>query len=152
VTGFGAVFADVDSAGTTITAYSDDGEVLAVVEAPVAAGAEQFSFAGVVIMSGKRIAKVDITSGTLPLSPGSLDSPRSGNDVVAIDDLVYGEPTSLNCPYDLNGDGKVDGPDLAILLGTFGTVGPTPADINLDGTVDSYDLAYVLGGWGPCPE
>ena len=48
---------------------------------------------------------------------------------------------------DLNGDGVVDGADLTILLGAWGTTGP--GDINGDGLVDGADLALLLGLWGP---
>jgi len=51
------------------------------------------------------------------------------------------------CPSaDLNGDCRVDGLDLAILLGSWGARGP--ADINGDGIVDSVDLAILLAEWG----
>lgn len=50
---------------------------------------------------------------------------------------------------DLNGDGAVDGTDLAILLGAWGSCAGCTADINDDGVVDGSDLAIVLGGWAP---
>ncbi len=46
---------------------------------------------------------------------------------------------------DLNCDGAVDGDDLGILLGAWGT--PT-ADLNGDGTTDGNDLGILLGDWG----
>jgi hypothetical protein len=49
-------------------------------------------------------------------------------------------------PGDLNGDGHVDGADLGLLLGAWGSAGG-PADINGDGTVDGADLGALLGGW-----
>ncbi len=49
---------------------------------------------------------------------------------------------------DLNGDGRVNGVDLTILLTNFG--GPGPAgDANHDGVVNGLDLAVVLSGWSP---
>jgi hypothetical protein len=50
---------------------------------------------------------------------------------------------------DLNGDGIVDGSDLAALLGAWGACPglPCPADLNGDGTVDGSDLAALLGQW-----
>jgi 1,4-alpha-glucan branching enzyme len=50
-------------------------------------------------------------------------------------------------PADLNGDGQVNGSDLAILLASWGT-GNVVADINDDGTVNAADLGAVLGAWG----
>jgi len=46
---------------------------------------------------------------------------------------------------DLNGDGVVNGADLAILLTQWGTNGP--ADINNDGVVNGADLAILLTNW-----
>ncbi|MCH2145646.1 MAG: FG-GAP-like repeat-containing protein [Phycisphaerales bacterium] len=54
------------------------------------------------------------------------------------------------CDADLNGDDKVDGSDLAFILGSWGSAMPG-ADINEDGTVDGTDLAILLGAWGACP-
>jgi len=49
-------------------------------------------------------------------------------------------------PGDLNQDGVVNGADLALLLGAWGTPN---ADINGDGTTDGSDLALLLGNWTP---
>ena len=56
------------------------------------------------------------------------------------------------CPADVNGDGRVDGADLAQILAQFGSKGSDlPADITGDGRVDGADLAQILVGWGLCP-
>jgi hypothetical protein len=54
----------------------------------------------------------------------------------------------LNCaePGDLNGDGAVDGADLAVLLGGWGGAGASDLDGN--GTTDAADLALMLSNWG----
>lgn len=49
-------------------------------------------------------------------------------------------------PADIDGDGDVDGADLGLLLGQWGTSDPA-ADINNDGTVDGADLGLLLGAW-----
>jgi hypothetical protein len=58
---------------------------------------------------------------------------------------------SLECEApllgDLNEDGMVDGADLGILLGAWGTDNST-ADLNDDGNVDGADLGIMLGEWG----
>ncbi len=56
----------------------------------------------------------------------------------------------VTCIGDLNGDGIVDGADLTILLGAWGTDDPV-ADLNEDGLVDGADLTLMLGAWGVCP-
>ena len=47
---------------------------------------------------------------------------------------------------DVNGDGRVDGADLSVVLADWG-LSETPADINCDGVVDGSDLSMVLAGW-----
>jgi hypothetical protein len=47
----------------------------------------------------------------------------------------------------VNGDGAVDGSDLASVLGAWGT-GAGPADVNGDGMVNAADLAALLAAWG----
>jgi len=51
---------------------------------------------------------------------------------------------------DLDGNGSVGAPDLAILLGEFGRTGKPgtiPADLDRDGAVGASDLAILLGNW-----
>ena len=48
-------------------------------------------------------------------------------------------------PGDLNGDGSVNGEDLALLLGAWNTA---EYDLDGDGLVGGSDLAIVLGDWG----
>jgi len=51
---------------------------------------------------------------------------------------------------DLNGDGAVDGTDLAIVLGSWGPCDTDCiADLNCDDAVDGTDLAQLLGAWAP---
>lgn len=68
---------------------------------------------------------------------------REGLDIVAAID------GASPCPADLNGDGVVDGADLATLLGAWG--GGGAPNLNGDGLVDGADLASLLGAWGACP-
>jgi DNA-binding beta-propeller fold protein YncE/mono/diheme cytochrome c family protein len=61
------------------------------------------------------------------------------------------DPTSVPgdaIPADLNGDGGVDGADLATLLASWG--GSGPADLDGSGAVDGADLAQLLASWGTC--
>ena len=75
----------------------------------------------------------------LPLAPG-----RTVEVLAAI------EPCAAE---DLNGDGAVSAPDIAITLGAWGATSLV-ADINRDGIVDARDLAEILasfGSAGPSP-
>ena len=50
---------------------------------------------------------------------------------------------------DINGDGVVNGADLALILASWGQpcLG-CAADVNEDGEVNGADLALILAGWG----
>ncbi len=56
----------------------------------------------------------------------------------------------VTCTGDLNLDGEVNGADLTILLGSWGTNDPV-ADLSGDGLVGGADLTIMLGSWGSCP-
>ena len=56
---------------------------------------------------------------------------------------------SCTCAADLSVDGQVDGTDLAVVLGAWGTANPV-ADVSGDGLVNGADIAIILGNWGPC--
>jgi hypothetical protein len=47
---------------------------------------------------------------------------------------------------DLNGDGRIDGADLALLLGAWGSNNPE-ADLNGDGIVDGEDITELFSMW-----
>ena len=49
-------------------------------------------------------------------------------------------------PGDINGDGAIDGGDLAALLSGWG--GPGPSDIDGNGSTDGADLSILLSNWG----
>lgn len=51
---------------------------------------------------------------------------------------------------DLDLDGDVDGADLSLVLGAWGT-GPSDFDLNGDGLVDGADLGTVLANWDAAP-
>jgi len=104
VSGFGAVFTDVDQpdgsgpgnkhgnrdASTLIRYYGADGRLLFSSFVPAAPGDGNLSFFGIVF-DDARIARVRITSGRVALGPD--DSQRQ--DVVVMDDFIYGEPQPL---------------------------------------------------------
>ncbi|MCP4497536.1 MAG: hypothetical protein GY825_12240 [Phycisphaeraceae bacterium] len=54
-----------------------------------------------------------------------------------------------DCVGDLNGDGVVDGADLGLLIGGWGTTGL--GDLNGDESIDGADLGLMIGAWGVCP-
>ncbi|MCA9284170.1 MAG: hypothetical protein KDA22_03075 [Phycisphaerales bacterium] len=62
--------------------------------------------------------------------------------------MCIGGACPVPCPADLDANDMVDGADLGILLGAWGTKGP--GDLDGNGTVDGADLGLLLGAWGEC--
>jgi hypothetical protein len=54
---------------------------------------------------------------------------------------------SCSCPADFDGNGSIDGADLAAILGGWGSPN---FDLDGNGTTDAADLSVVLGSWGFC--
>ena len=53
--------------------------------------------------------------------------------------IEIGEEPAPKCNADINGDGKVDGADLGLLLSAWGDASNMPeADLNDDGVIDLY--------------
>lgn len=104
VTGFGAVFTDVDQpdgsgpgqkrgnrkASTLIQYFDADGALLFSSFVPASPGDGSLSFFGIVFEDA-RIAAVRIMTGDVALGPN--DDEKS--DVVSMDDFIYGEPQAL---------------------------------------------------------
>ena len=107
VTGFGAIFTDVDQpdgsgpgskrgnrgASTLIQFFGADGRLLFSSFVPAAPGDGGFSFLGIKF-NDPRIASVRIIAGDT--APGPNDGKT--NDVVMMDDFIYGEPHKLAHP------------------------------------------------------
>jgi hypothetical protein len=99
VSGFGAVFTDVDLPNLTQLAFFDIsgnpiGTPLSVTPGTVAAAS--LSFLGALANAGERIARVRITTGNRPLGPN--DFPGDFQDVVTMDDFIYSEPLAIPEP------------------------------------------------------
>ena len=93
VTAFGAVLVDVDLAATTRLLFFDGGGALIHAQDVLTAGvrSEGLSFVGVVLPTGKRAARVQLIAGSHPVNSPLIDPPPDG---VAIDDVIFAEPTA----------------------------------------------------------
>jgi hypothetical protein len=104
VTGFGVIFTDVDQpdgsgpgskrgnrgSSTLMQFFGADGRLLFSSFVPASPGNGGFSFLGIKF-NDPRIASVRITAGNV--APGPTDD--KANDVVMMDDFIYGEPHHL---------------------------------------------------------
>jgi hypothetical protein len=98
VSGFGAVFTDVDEqdgstphgASTLLEYFDAIGQLIFRGVVPASPGDGTLSFFGVVF-DDARIARVRITTGNV--APGPDDDEK--NDIVMMDDFFYGEPQPL---------------------------------------------------------
>jgi len=117
VSGFGAVFCDVDSSNTYIEYYDPTGNKISGSSLNVASNG--LSFIGTSFTAGERVAKVIIRLGNANLQSGNVDGTNSV-DVVAMDDFIYGEPRAMNFhPGDFDGDGFADASVFRPSAGTF---------------------------------
>jgi hypothetical protein len=71
----------------------------------------------------------------------------SAVDIGAVE--VAGVPAMNPILMDLDGDSRVTGLDLGMVLGAWGQPSCT-MDLNLDGIVNSPDIGLLLGRWGTC--
>jgi hypothetical protein len=149
VTGFGAVFTDIDSRSTIMQFYDDKGNLLFTPHGPVEGIDKGLSFQGVSYNDGTRISKVVIVLGNVPLSAGTTDGAGDIFDVVAMDDFIYGEPRAAEFHSgDADGDGVADARVFRPSTGTwftlnsgsntvsteqFGFNGDVPIDGDFDG-------------------
>jgi hypothetical protein len=93
-TAFGAVFTDADLTNTTSIQYFDlSNTSLGTFFVPAANTG--LSFLGVQFNAGERIGRVRITSGNAALGPNET---LPSIDVVAMDDFIYAEPSSMPEP------------------------------------------------------
>lgn len=94
--GFGVVFSDVDLANTTSLSFFDFNNVsLGTFFAPAFAGNQTFSFLGVQFDQAL-VSRVRITNGNQILATGNLTE-----DLVVMDDFIYGEPLRVPEPSSL---------------------------------------------------
>ena len=102
VTGFGAVFTDVDEPdgtehgkeekhSTQIEYFDADGHRIYTGLVPSAPGDGNLSFFGIVF-DDPRIASVRITTGERQAGPRADDAKK---DIVMMDDFIYGEPQAI---------------------------------------------------------
>lgn len=122
---------------------------LGVGSALYAAGSDDDVQALTVSLPGGTSAVGAFTMASVYGQPTMIARATSGSNIVTPGFLCI-EREDLGVPGDLNGDGHVNGIDLAVILGSWGSCGGADcvADVNDDSMVDGVDLAIVLGAWG----
>jgi hypothetical protein len=103
--------------------------------------------------------------GDYPVDLDLMDDVRAGSNWLLIGIDLFGSFTNFSttpvlhvsystgppCDGDLNDDDVVDGGDISLVLGYWGSA-VEAFDLDGNGSVDGADLAIVLGDWGDCPE
>lgn len=100
VSGFGAIFTDVDNSAFSRIDYYNEIDQL-IFSQNVSALDSGLSFLGVSFTAGERISRVRIISGNAELSALNNDGffdDLGQVDVVALDDFIYGEPQAIPAP------------------------------------------------------
>ncbi len=134
---------DVQGAGLTNAAYAiadaRDGRSLAVTSPVASSTVNGYDFVTGNMERTLRSYPVDAPAATAIVFAPSSDTDRNGN---LVPDAC--EPSIA----DLNGDGRVDGADLGLLLIAWGECGTCAPDFDGDGRVNGQDLGFMLGVWG----
>lgn len=142
----GAPWRWTDGSGSTFTAWTDGAPSTSVRIKAAAALLDDGLWVDSLVspQAGSEIRSAAI------LWPATADSDGDGiPDALALAGLamILVDPTGCGGePADLNGDGRVDSGDIAIVLANWGT-GLATADINDDGVVNQLDLGAVLAAW-----
>jgi hypothetical protein len=99
VSGFGAVFADVDLDSSSSIEFYDLNDDLLLSQSVSNFGGG-LSFAGASFDAGERVARVRITAGNTAIGAGVDDGlfGRGFQDLVVMDDVIYGEPVAVPAP------------------------------------------------------
>jgi len=100
---------------------------------------------GLSVPPGNTIVSLDSVSPDGTAFAGTMQQTLSG----ALQSFIVRVPPA-ECPGDTNGDNKVNGADLSVLLAQFGqSVAPgSGADLNGDGEVNGADLSVLLSSFG----
>lgn len=124
---------DTDSVAHAITVAADSG----VIVSPIVAGGASAAVLGL----AQTIAAA--TSGKAFLSSAASADIVGGIFELVLDACAQGRRCVLG---DIDCDGSVDGADLGVLLGAWGSQSPK-ADLNCDSVVDGADLGILLSAW-----
>jgi len=131
VTGFGAVFTDVDSpTSTRLQFFAPDGALLFERAVPATVGNETLSFLGVSFNRGEIVGRVRIISGNAALGPDETGT----IDLVAMDDFIYGEPVA------------VEGLTIAPVTGPVFRIGSLDLTIGIDASAPLVDARVLFDG------
>ncbi len=132
VSGFGAVFTNVDVADKTVLRfYAPDGVLLYERAVPAATGNATLSFLGVSFNAGEVVGRVQIVTGNVAMGLNE----KVGANVVAMDDFLFAEPVATAGLAVTPGSGslfRTTGIDLVIGLEATAGV-PTGGRILFDG-------------------
>lgn len=129
---------DIDS--TTVGAAPGSGAVAVLAGTASAIGSAPAALR--VRISPKGLAAGDYS---IPVTVRTSDENVPGERVAELMITIIISLSAQEQPADLNGDGAIDGFDLAILLTQW--AGPGSADLDLSGIVDGIDLAFLLARW-----
>lgn len=98
--------------------------------------------------SGEYLFSAGINLSAVNVETGVIRSIYAGTSADSFRFITPWRIPGGACPGDFDGDGEIEGKDLATLLAQWGTSGS--ADLNGDGTVSGTDLTFILSSWGPC--
>lgn len=141
LSGFGAIFTDVDTAGSSKIEFFDrHGAPILDTSGPTpvplvrtvlaTAGNESLSFVGI-MLDAPIIAKVRVTAGEAAPGPNDVTQTGGNPDIVVFDNFIYGEPQPLSTALVQHRTVQVFGDDNANKISV--KVGAKETTVDIDG-------------------
>jgi probable HAF family extracellular repeat protein len=137
--------------GATLHSINNGGVVLGVMSMPPTPGYDYLRYAVWIDDMPYWVSDLADSPNASSFGGVNVDLNQRGQLVVEGPSSIYFGAWILkpqSSAADLNGDCRVDGLDLAALLGTWGPCSPAEhADFDRSGSVDGADLGALLGAW-----
>lgn len=140
----GCTFSDNDSAQEGAAIDASGSSLFLLTDCLV-----EFNTAG----NGDGFAAINMRDTARAVLSGTVVCDNIPTDVVGDWEDAGGNTVCNKCLGDLTGDGIINGGDLTVVLGFWGTCANPKdclADMTGDGVVNGADLTIILGFWGPC--
>ena len=150
--GFMRLWVPVPRDGDWARISADDNGMLCMVDRGGRVEAYRFTANGFLRNEQHPMEGVQVGEGpfTIAASTSNLRPELEADAWIGSEDEFDDRAVEVDCPGDLDFDGKVDSADMGLLLGMWGER-QSIADLDGSDLVDSADLGLLLGYFGDCP-
>ena len=151
-TGFMRLWVPIPRDGDWELIAADDNDMLCMVDRNGDVEAYRFTPNGFARNAGHPMEGIRTSRGLFGVarSTSNLTPEFAAEAWIGSEDDFDDRAVEIDCPGDLNFDGRVDSADMGLLLGLWGEDDPR-GDLDRTGVVDSADLGLLLSRFGQCP-